>query len=42
MLTATAPSLLYVLGIPGGSLLVAVLLCYGLYRVLDRFEHPEH
>ena len=39
MLSATSPSLLYVLGIPGGSLLVVVLICYGLYRVLDRFEH---
>ena len=39
MLSATAPNLLYVLGIPGGSLLVAVLICYGIYRALARFEH---
>ena len=39
MLSAQAPSLLYVLGIPGGSLLVAVVICYGLYRLLSRFEH---
>ena len=39
MLSAQSPSLLYVLGIPGGSLLVAVLICYGLYRLLGRLEH---
>lgn len=42
MLTATAPSLLYVLGIPGGLLLVSVLVCYGLYRLLGSFERSEH
>jgi hypothetical protein len=39
MLLASAPNLLYVLGIPGGSLLAACVICYGLYRVLGRFEH---
>jgi len=40
MLLASAPNLLYVLGIPAGSLLASVLLCYGLYRVLTRvMEH---
>ncbi len=42
MLSATAPNLLYVLGIPGGSLLVSVLICYGLYVVWGRFEHSKH
>ena len=42
MLSATsAPNLLYVLGIPGGSLLVVVLICYGLYRLLGAFERSE-
>ena len=31
-----APNLLYVLGIPAGMLLVAVIICYGLYRALSR------
>jgi hypothetical protein len=35
MLLASAPNLLYVLGIPAGSLLAALLLCYAVYRVLD-------
>jgi hypothetical protein len=40
MLLSSAPSLLYVLGIPGGALLASLLLCYGLYRLLDRvMEH---
>jgi hypothetical protein len=39
MLSAEAPNLLYVLGIPGGMLLVVVLISYGLYRALGRFEH---
>lgn len=38
-LAETTPSLLYVLGIPAGSLLTIVLLCYGLYRVLGRVVH---
>lgn len=39
LVASTSPNLLYVLGIPGGSLLVVVLLSYGLYRLLSRFEH---
>jgi hypothetical protein len=38
MLLASAPNLLYVLGIPGGSLVGCVLICYGLYRLLGRLE----
>ncbi len=41
MLSATAPNLLYVLGIPAGSLLVSLGLCYVLYLVLSRFEHKH-
>jgi hypothetical protein len=36
MFLAAVPNLLYVLGIPGGFLLVAVLLSYGLYRALGK------
>jgi len=40
LLASSAPSLLYVLGIPGGSLVACVLICYGLYRILGRvLEH---
>ncbi len=39
MLALASPNLLYVLGIPGGMLLVACLISYGLYRVLGRSEH---
>lgn len=42
MLSAAAPNLLYVLGIPAGSLLVSLLICYGLYRVWGRFERSGH
>jgi len=38
MLSDTSPSLLFVLGIPGGSLLVIVLISYGLYRLWGRFQ----
>jgi len=38
MLSDTSPSLLFVLGIPGGALLVAILLCYGLYRIWSRVQ----
>ena len=37
MFLAEVPNLLYVLGIPAGSLLVAVLISYGLYLALGRF-----
>jgi hypothetical protein len=40
MLLASAPNLLYVLGIPGGSLVACVLICYGLYRILGRVLEP--
>jgi hypothetical protein len=30
-----APNLLYVLGIPAGMLLVALMICYGLWRALS-------
>ena len=30
-----APNLLYVLGIPSGLLLASVILCYGLWRVIN-------
>jgi hypothetical protein len=42
MLSSTAPNLLYVLGIPGGSLVVCLLLCYGLYRAWSAMEHSGH
>lgn len=38
MLSDTSPSLLFVLGIPGGALLTVLLLCYGLYRLWGRFQ----
>jgi hypothetical protein len=41
MLSTSAPNLLYVLGIPGGALLGACLICYGLYRALGRFEQKH-
>ncbi|HZS13912.1 MAG TPA: hypothetical protein VFC09_04880 [Candidatus Dormibacteraeota bacterium] len=31
-----APNLLYVLGIPAGLLLVAVVICYGVWRAVGR------
>jgi hypothetical protein len=34
-----APNLLYVLGIPGGLLVLGVILCYGLYRILGSSLH---
>lgn len=42
MLSSTAPNLLFVLGIPGGSLVVSVLICYALYRVLTAVESSRH
>jgi hypothetical protein len=39
LLASAAPNLLYVLGIPGGCLLLTLVICYGLYRVLGRLEH---
>lgn len=41
MLSATAPNLLYVLGIPAGSLLVCLGICYVLYLIFGRFEHKH-
>jgi hypothetical protein len=34
-----APNLLYVLGIPAGFLVGAVVLCYVLYVILGRVLH---